>query len=248
VSPYDEKLRKHFDDLAGSYCDVERAVQPRVLEAVAERIDDGTVIDVACGPGVVARYLRERRPGIAVAGVDLSWQMCRAAHVAGIPAAQGIAERLPFRDRSADTIVCEQAMHYFDLPCTLTDWARVLRPGGAAVIAQIGSVSATQTAWWRMVKASLQPQRRRWFALDELASSLQFLGWTLRTTRVVEFDTSRTVDEFFATGPSDPDERHRLLEEWASAAPPEVALHTREGVLMFRQTWLVWTMTPGEAR
>ena len=67
--------REHLlDELAGKPLD--RAF----LDAFAERCT-GTILDVGCGPGHVARYLAAR--GATVEGVDLSPQMIdepRASH------------------------------------------------------------------------------------------------------------------------------------------------------------------------
>src|SRR6266850_631643 len=61
---FDELKRKPFD------CEL--------LDTFAESVrDDGPVCELGCGPGQVARYLKDR--GVDVCGLDLSSEMVRVA-------------------------------------------------------------------------------------------------------------------------------------------------------------------------
>jgi ubiquinone/menaquinone biosynthesis C-methylase UbiE len=109
-----------------------------------------SVLDVACGPGSVARVVAERvGPGGKVIGCDLSPAMLAAA--AGKPAVpdgaaieylEARAERLPVPDRAVDVVTCQQGLQFFpERPAALAEMRRVLRAGGRvgiAVWAEIG--------------------------------------------------------------------------------------------------------------
>ena len=133
------------DELAGKPLD--RAL----LDAVAE-LADGPVLDVGCGPGHVAAYLARRVP---VVGVDLSPQMC--AH-ASVPVCAGDMTALPFRSHSVSALVCLYAVIHLDAAeraAAYAEFARVLRPGGHALVAfhvRDAETSAGQaktlTRWW----------------------------------------------------------------------------------------------------
>jgi SAM-dependent methyltransferase len=101
-----------------------------------------SVLDVACGAGGPTLRLA-RQTGAAVIGVDI--------HRDGVAAAAdqarrlGLAERarfeqvdasqpLPFPSASFDVVICIDAINHLpDRPAVLTEWARVLKPGGRAL-------------------------------------------------------------------------------------------------------------------
>jgi arsenite methyltransferase len=103
------------------------------------------VLDVASGPGSTALLLA-REFGVTVEGVDLAEG---AVHRAGERAARegldavvrfsvGDAERLPVEDGSVDAVICECALCTFpDKRGAVSEFARVLRPGGRIGIADI---------------------------------------------------------------------------------------------------------------
>ena len=45
----------------------------------------------------------------------------------------GLAENLPFADRSIQVITAAQCIHWFDIPTFTTEAARVLQPGGIVI-------------------------------------------------------------------------------------------------------------------
>ena len=95
----------------------------------------GTALDAACGTGRHAAYLASL--GHKVVGVDSSLEMLTAAR-AKVP--QGdfrLADLhyLPLPDHRVDVVVCALALtHVPDLLPVLSEFERVLRPGGHLVI------------------------------------------------------------------------------------------------------------------
>jgi ubiquinone/menaquinone biosynthesis C-methylase UbiE len=96
-----------------------------------------TVLDVGCGTGWLAAGLPRALPGLSVIGVDLSQGMLERARAAGAwPLLRADAQRLPLATASVDLIVTRGVLHHLpDVPAALTEWRRVLRPGGAVVVA-----------------------------------------------------------------------------------------------------------------
>ncbi|HYF01430.1 MAG TPA: class I SAM-dependent methyltransferase, partial [Planctomycetota bacterium] len=95
------------------------------------------ILDVATGTGLVARAAaRLAGPGGSVVGLDPSVGMLSCARERGrLRLAQGLAERLPFRDASFDFLSMGYALrHVADLPSTFAEYRRVLRPGGKLLI------------------------------------------------------------------------------------------------------------------
>ena len=96
------------------------------------------MLDVASGTAGVAIQLA-RRTAARVVGVDLTEQMLRQGRVnvtrAGLAARIGLVagrgEQLPFPDASFDALTFTYLLRYVDDPqATLTELARVVRPGG----------------------------------------------------------------------------------------------------------------------
>jgi ubiquinone/menaquinone biosynthesis C-methylase UbiE len=95
------------------------------------------VLDPGCGTGWQAAGLRRAAPSVPVLGVDLSAGMLGQARAAGAwPLVQADATRLPVAAGSVDVVVCRGVLHHLpDVPAALREWRRVLRPGGAVVVA-----------------------------------------------------------------------------------------------------------------
>jgi ubiquinone/menaquinone biosynthesis C-methylase UbiE len=107
-----------------------RSLVPRPLKGMA-------VLDVGCGSGAQCAWLLDE--GADVTGVDLSPMMIEQARQrcgsrANLLVAD-MAEPLPFEPQSFDGMTCSLALHYLrDWQVPLTSFARILRPGGWAVI------------------------------------------------------------------------------------------------------------------
>jgi ubiquinone/menaquinone biosynthesis C-methylase UbiE len=94
------------------------------------------VLDVGCGTGRLATALAAR--GARVWGLDPSEEMLRQARLVagqGVGLRRGRAEDLPFKDAWFDRAVLRTVVHLLDRPRALPELARVLTPGGRAVIA-----------------------------------------------------------------------------------------------------------------
>ncbi|MBA3500152.1 MAG: class I SAM-dependent methyltransferase [Myxococcota bacterium] len=123
--------REHLlDELAGKPLD--RAF----LDAFAEGCR-GTILDVGCGPGQIARYLASR--GATVEGVDLSPAMIEEAKAShpGIPFRVGDMFALPYEPGSIGGIAAFYAIVHLrsdELVAPLRDFARVLVPGGLVAL------------------------------------------------------------------------------------------------------------------
>ncbi|GAA1171399.1 class I SAM-dependent methyltransferase [Pseudonocardia alaniniphila] len=108
--------------------------EPLVREILDGR-PAGVAVDAACGTGRYAEYLAAH--GHQVIGVDSSPDMLARARTR-VPQADfrpGDLQDLPLSDGSADIIVCGLALNHVPaLEPVMTEFARVLRPGGHLVI------------------------------------------------------------------------------------------------------------------
>jgi ubiquinone/menaquinone biosynthesis C-methylase UbiE len=108
----------------------------RVLELLPEKL--GRVLDIGCGPGVMTEVVLER--GGVFEGLDLSPEMVREGkekfgHLDGVHFAEGNIEALDADNNSYDQLICMAVIEYLKTPDkALSEIARVLKPGGIAII------------------------------------------------------------------------------------------------------------------
>ncbi len=92
---------------------------------------DMNLLDVACGPGLIAAAALGR--GCVVVGVDFSTAMLAIAreHVPDAEFLHGDAEALPLPDATFDVVVSNFGLHHFPYPArALAEARRVLHPSG----------------------------------------------------------------------------------------------------------------------
>lgn len=112
------------------------------------------VLDVAVGTGLVARAARDILGDTGqVTGVDLSMGMlAQARKQLPIALVQGVAERLPFADASAEFVTMGYALrHVADLESTFREYLRVLKPGGTLLILEL-TRPAADSATYRLTR------------------------------------------------------------------------------------------------
>lgn len=103
---------------------------------VARRYGGGTLLDVGCGDGLLALLVADCFA--ALHGVELAPPAARRAASRGVAAsvANLDAGPLPYRDASIDLVTCLDVIeHVFDPAHLVGEIARVLRPGGHAIVA-----------------------------------------------------------------------------------------------------------------
>ncbi len=102
-----------------------------------------TVLDVACGPGMVAcefAKLADR-----VEGIDLVEQMIEQARLRqaqegleNIAWKTGSVDRLPYADDAFSIVITRYSFHHFlNPPAVLREMIRVCRPGGTVLVADV---------------------------------------------------------------------------------------------------------------
>ena len=103
-------------------------------ERLARLAGGGLVLDLGCGRGYWTRYLSQR--GIAAVGVEREVDRAALAGRHG-PVMAGDAANLPVADGSVDVVWCLHVLHHLHDPGrALAEVRRVLRPGGALVMAE----------------------------------------------------------------------------------------------------------------
>jgi SAM-dependent methyltransferase len=161
------------------------------LEAAVRLVGDGpgSLLEVGVGSGRLLARLAER--GWEVAGIDAAPRMVDLAREQ-VPSARlevARAEKLPFEHASFDVVVVVGVLEYRDLEASLRELARVLRPGGRAVLGVLNS-AAPAVVWSRLAMhpmarrvkrhvpfgRPLPPERRRPLSLQDTERALEAAG------------------------------------------------------------------------
>ena len=154
-----DKVRESYDRVAHEY---QRRIADELRgkpldcqlldELVGEAGRMGTICDLGCGPGHVARYLQER--GASVVGVDLSPRMVETARKLnpGIEFSQGDMFSLKFEDEAWSAIVCFYSIvniRATRLADAFREMKRALKRGGKLLLAfHVGEGSLHLDEWW----------------------------------------------------------------------------------------------------
>jgi ArsR family transcriptional regulator len=140
-----EAARRYFEAHAATWESVRslHVADAEIERAIADLLADrpiGALLDIGTGTG---RMLELFAPSADSAiGIDRSSEMLRLARVkleeAGICGAslrQGDMYALPLADRSADSIILHQVLHYAQQPgAAIAEASRVLSPGGQLLV------------------------------------------------------------------------------------------------------------------
>jgi ubiquinone/menaquinone biosynthesis C-methylase UbiE len=199
---------------------------PSVVE-MADVAPGQSVLDVACGTGIVTRTAAERVGGAGrVVGVDLNQAMLTVAErvCQGVELHQGDVTALPFDDGIFDAVLCQMALMFFpDRPAAVAEMARVVKPTGTVVIMVPSSLDA-QPAYRVLVDlaaAHAGPEAVAMLSaywacgdLDELIRTVESAGLAVLSTRT-RMGTARfgSIDEFVAVEVESTPVRERLTDD-----------------------------------
>ncbi len=100
--------------------------------------DDASVLELACGTGIVTKQLFEKHaPSVKIVATDLNESMLnygrdKFGSETSVEWKQADASELPFADQSFDAVVCQFGLMFFpDKKLAVSETYRVLKPSGA---------------------------------------------------------------------------------------------------------------------
>lgn len=142
---------------------------------------DDTVLDVACGPGLVAAAFA--RVARHVTGIDVTPAMLDRAReltrgLANTAFDQGDVLPLPYPDGRFSIVVSRFAFHHFPDPRgVLAEMRRVCRPGGRVVVCDLlSSDDPAKAAAFHRIEMLRDPSHVRALGLDELQGLFPQVG------------------------------------------------------------------------
>ena len=139
--------RELFDEWAPKYdrsplqWGIFRPAHNLIIERLGEIPSGSSILDIACGTGILTFRLAGLVPEGKVVGVDFSPEMIKQAQAklpeeeSNVTFVEGNAEDLPFPDNSFDYVTCSFAFHHFPNPeKAVREMHRVLKNGGQAYL------------------------------------------------------------------------------------------------------------------
>lgn len=159
----------------------------QLLDNFAEDVrSSGVVCELGCGPGQVARYLKDR--GVDMRGVDLSLEMVRVAGDLNpdIPFAPGDMLALQLPDNSLAAFVLFYSIIHIQreqVTSAFKEMSRVLTPGGKVFLAFHGGDDELHRDEWYGQPVSID---FRLFQPEEMSGYLEAAGF--REIKIIERD------------------------------------------------------------
>ncbi len=194
-----KKIRRSYNRLADEYVSriynelQHKPLDRRLLDQFAVRVrGTGSVCDLGCCPGHVARYLHEH--GVEICGIDLSPELVeRAVQLnPGIEFRQGDMYALDSADATWAAIIAFYSIIHIppsEHLLVLSEIGRVLRPGGLLLLAfHIGDeILHFEELWGQAVSIDFHL-----FRTEEVADSLRSAGFEVE--EIVERDPYPDVE------------------------------------------------------
>jgi SAM-dependent methyltransferase len=212
----------------------------RLLAAAARVGPTDDVLDVACGPGLVACALAPAARHVT--GIDLTPAMIdqararqQAANLHNLAWAVGDVLALPFAADTFSVVVTRFSLHHLPEPrAALAEMARVARPGGRVAVADVFTSSPEQAAAYDQLERWRDPSHVHALMLDELTALARDAGLGGVTTAFSGYEVE--LEQLLARsfpGPGDADRIRRALADDVGVDRLGVGATRRGGVLYF---------------
>jgi ubiquinone/menaquinone biosynthesis C-methylase UbiE len=186
VSSHSEAIVDQFTRQADSFSSAPSITDERALELLvraAGTMRGDSVLDVACGPGLVVCAFAAHA-GHAT-GIDLTPAMIAKAEA--LQAKQGLANvswrlgdgrAMPFKEGEFDIVCCRFAFHHFPEPVrVLVEMVRVCKPGGRIVVVDVvASEDPVVAARLNAMDSLRDPSHVRFMPESELCGLLRAQG------------------------------------------------------------------------
>jgi ubiquinone/menaquinone biosynthesis C-methylase UbiE/GrpB-like predicted nucleotidyltransferase (UPF0157 family)/8-oxo-dGTP pyrophosphatase MutT (NUDIX family) len=213
---------------------------PELILAATQVGPTDTVLDVACGPGVLAcAFAHVARH---VTGIDLTPAMIEQAQA--LQQAQGLTNLtwrignvlpLPFPDASFSLVFSRYSFHHFPDPkAVLAEMVRVCSPGGRVAVVDVFTSSPEQAEAFNRMEHLRDPSHVRALSLEELTGLFQEAGLenARRQFYKHEFGLEAVLQGSFPK-PGDAERIRQLLEDDLGVDRLGLGAHRKDGRIHF---------------
>ena len=182
------RLRHSFGRAAAGYAEVavlQREVESRLLEQL-EVLEDTRplrILDVGSGPGRASGAMKGRWPKSEVIALDLALPMLRQVgkHTRFWRPVKRVcadATQLPIADGSIDLLFSSLCLQWVqDLPSALSEFRRVLRPGGLLLFSTFGPDTLVELREAYLEAGERQPPLSPFAAIQQVGDALMAAGY-----------------------------------------------------------------------
>lgn len=205
----------------------------RIIVEAAQPEPDDTVLDVACGGGiVVCAFAPHVRQAIGIdvtpAMLDQARNLAAEKALINVDWRQGDVNSLPFDDGSFTIVVSRFAFHHLlDPLAVLRQMVRVCAPGGRVVVVDTcASENPAQAAEFNRLEKLRDPSHVRNLSLSELKEFFATVG--LREPQVTSYELRSDVASLLARSFPNPGDDVKIVEIFkASAADDRLGIPVR---------------------
>jgi len=193
-----------------------------IVAAAAPRPND-TVLDVACGGGIiVCAFAPEVKHATGIdmtpAMLDRARQLAAEKGIANVSWDQGDVGSLPYPDSAFDIVVTRFSMHHFlDPIAVLREMVRVCAPGGRVVVVDMyASQDAAKAAEWNRLEKLRDPSHVRCLTLAELQGLFRQVG--LPEAQASYYELRDEVRNLLRRSFPNPGDEVKIVEMFAASA------------------------------
>jgi ubiquinone/menaquinone biosynthesis C-methylase UbiE len=183
-----DEFTRQAETFSSSPAITDKALAQRIVGALGEDAK-GTVLDVACGPGVLSAAVAETARDVVAFDLtplmlEKAAQRCAAAGRDNVTFREGNAAAMPFADAAFDAVVTRLSVHHFDRPARVfSEIFRVLRPGGGFVVADVvSSEVAAESELQNAIEILRDPSHTRMLPAAELAALVESAGFAIEAS------------------------------------------------------------------
>ena len=186
TEPFDNHLKEYEE-----WFDSNRFVYLSELEAIRKVIpSSGRGVEVGIGSGLFAAPLGIKE------GCDPSEEMRGKADTRDLKVTECVAEKLPYEINSIDYILMVTTICFVDNEeRAFKEIIRVLKPGGAVVVAFVDKESPVGKIYLEEKAKSLFYKQATFFSTNEILELMQNAGFKIETTLQTVFGSMSEIKE-----------------------------------------------------
>ena len=195
----------------------------RMIVAAARPRPQDTVLDVACGGGIiVCAFAPEVRHATGIdmtpAMLDRARQLAAEKGIGNVSWDEGDVSALPYPDGAFNIVVTRFSMHHFLDPVgVLREMKRVCAPGGWVVVVDMyASEDADKAVEWNRLEKLRDPSHVRCLALSELRTMFSTVG--LGAPDVSYYELRDIVTNLLARSFPNPGDDRKIVDMFTASA------------------------------